>query len=190
MVRCPKCNSIHVSKILYGMPTYEAFEMADRGELILGGCEVWDNQPNYGCLNCKFQWSKVSLPASAIKKLRFKVWENGPGFLDIMKTWVYEIHRDGKVVKYTYYGKNRKYTEKRESSISERKLMKLYHEIQKVVSSNDEDIIVSRVCDGSSYQLQVSYIDGQKEILNGDINGGAIDKILVEFICMEFAEEF
>jgi hypothetical protein len=188
MVKCPSCNSTNVSEILYGMPTYEAFEMAERGELLLGGCEVCDGQPDYGCLDCKFQWSKMSLPASAIKKLRFKVWENGPGFLDMMKTWVYEIHCDGKIVKYTYYGSSRKYTERREASVSEKKLMKLYNEIQKVVSSNSEDIIVSRVCDGSSYQLQVSYIDGSKEILDGDIGGDTIYKILVKFISREFDE--
>ena len=38
MVRYLKCKSTHVSQILYGMLTYEAFEMAERGKLILGGC--------------------------------------------------------------------------------------------------------------------------------------------------------
>lgn len=186
MVKCPKCNSTNVSKIVYGMPTHEAFGMAERGELILGGCEVRDGQPDYGCLECNFQWSKMSLSASDIKKLRFKVWENGPGLCDLMKTWVYEIYYDGKVVEYSYCGKERKFAEKRETSVGETELMKLYCKIQKVISNNG--IIVSRICDGFSYQLQVSYIDGRKVFLNGDISGGTIDKILVEFVNMMLGE--
>lgn len=29
---CPKCDSLNVIKILYGMPTHEAFLMAEEGE--------------------------------------------------------------------------------------------------------------------------------------------------------------
>ncbi len=186
MVKCPKCQSTHVSKIVYGLPTYEALEMVDRGELILGGCEVWDGQPDYGCLDCKFQWSKMSLSSSDIKKLRFKVWENGPGLRDMMKKWVYEIHCDGKAVEYTYCGKERKFAEKKETSVGKTELMKLYCEIQQIVSSNG--LIVCCICDGYSYQLQVTYSDGRKEILDGDIVGGKTDKILIEFILREFGE--
>ena len=34
------------------MPSSELFEAKERGEVILGGCEVFDDQPEYRCKNC------------------------------------------------------------------------------------------------------------------------------------------
>lgn len=54
---CPKCGG-KVVKIIYGEPTEELFEAADRGEVILGGCCIAldenGNQisPEYGCVDC------------------------------------------------------------------------------------------------------------------------------------------
>ena len=42
MVVCPKCRSGRTAPILYGYPSHEAFEAEERGELILGGCEMID----------------------------------------------------------------------------------------------------------------------------------------------------
>lgn len=188
MVKCPKCKSEHTARILYGMPTYEAFELAERGELILGGCEIWPGQPDYGCLDCKFQWSKGSLPVSAIKKMRFKVWENGPGFLEYMKTWVYEIYPEGKMIQYLYYGKNRKYSEREVKKATVQKVEELYKSIQEIVALDPMGIIECRVCDGCSYQLQVSYIDGRKEIIDGDVGSGTVDGMLMSFINKYWAD--
>ena len=58
-MKCPKCQSIHVAPILYGMPRGDAFEMAERGEVIFGGCECLEGQLDYGCLDCKFEWLKL-----------------------------------------------------------------------------------------------------------------------------------
>lgn len=63
--------------ILYGMPTGEAFELAEQGNVILGGCEIiMDDTPqaDYGCLDCKYEWVPELLPASDISKIRFKFW--------------------------------------------------------------------------------------------------------------------
>lgn len=55
---CPKCGG-RIVKIVYGEPTEELFEAADRGEVILGGCCITldenGNQidPEYGCVNCE-----------------------------------------------------------------------------------------------------------------------------------------
>ena len=117
MVICPKCKSNHVSQILYGMPTHEAFRMAERGKLILGGCEIVPGQPDYGCLDCNFRWSKRSLLATAIKKIRVKLIDNGLKCLDDVENVVYEIHANGKAYKYTYRGGSRRYTEREEKRI-------------------------------------------------------------------------
>ena len=50
--KCPICGSTESLKILYGMPTYEAFEASERGELALGGCCVLPNSPTRRCKQC------------------------------------------------------------------------------------------------------------------------------------------
>ena len=111
MVICPKCRSDRTAPILYGYPSHEAFEAEERGELILGGCEMIDGMPHedYGCLDCGYRWSKELLPATQITKIRYKVVENGPCTIDFQQSWVYEIYPDGRCKEYTYQGQNRKY---------------------------------------------------------------------------------
>ena len=50
--QCPRCGGPTVP-IVYGYPTYETFEAADRGELRLGGCVVFDGQPTEHCTACE-----------------------------------------------------------------------------------------------------------------------------------------
>lgn len=51
--RCPLCKSPNVVRILYGMPSYEAFLDAEAGKIIIGGCVVSSNDPRWGCIDCK-----------------------------------------------------------------------------------------------------------------------------------------
>ncbi len=47
---CPVCNKRdEVVEIVYGMPTHEAFEKAQRGLFRLGGCVLEAHAPNYYC---------------------------------------------------------------------------------------------------------------------------------------------
>lgn len=50
--KCPVCGSNDIVKILYGMPTYETFQAAERGEISLGGCCISDNDPKWHCRAC------------------------------------------------------------------------------------------------------------------------------------------
>lgn len=50
--KCPACGSTDTVKILYGMPTYEAFEAVERGEISLGGCCILHNNPTRHCKAC------------------------------------------------------------------------------------------------------------------------------------------
>ena len=90
MVVCPKCRSDRTAPILYGYPSHEAFEAEERGELILGGCEMIDGMPHedYGCLDCRYRWSKELLPATQITKIRYKVVENGPCTIDSQQSCI------------------------------------------------------------------------------------------------------
>ena len=53
---CPKCGSSDVIPIVFGYPTVETGEAAERGELALGGCCVGDNDPDCACKACGHQW--------------------------------------------------------------------------------------------------------------------------------------
>ena len=55
--KCPKCGE-NLIEIIYGMPGSELFEAEERGEVILGGCEVSDDQPEYRCKNCDVDYSR------------------------------------------------------------------------------------------------------------------------------------
>ena len=57
MKKCPKCSAGLV-EIVYGMPSYELFEAAERGEVVIGGCEVIGDGPKYHCKNCNIDYSR------------------------------------------------------------------------------------------------------------------------------------
>ena len=59
--KCPLCGG-KVVHILYGEPSVEGFEMAERGEVALGGCIVWESMPDYQCLGCGQLFRKVHGP--------------------------------------------------------------------------------------------------------------------------------
>jgi hypothetical protein len=42
-----------VVTIVYGLPCTEAFEEAQAGNIVLGGCEVTDDDPSWQYLDCK-----------------------------------------------------------------------------------------------------------------------------------------
>lgn len=50
---CPACGSTQLVKILYGMPTGEALEASQRGEIGLGGCVIMPYSPDRACRRCK-----------------------------------------------------------------------------------------------------------------------------------------
>jgi len=55
---CPQCGAEgRIREILLGMPMGDAFEAAQRVELILGGCMIDLNKPRraHGCLDCGWE---------------------------------------------------------------------------------------------------------------------------------------
>ena len=49
---CPKCGSTDAVEIIYGYPTDETGMAAERGEIVLGGCLVGMEDPDYQCRGC------------------------------------------------------------------------------------------------------------------------------------------
>ncbi|MFZ5554162.1 MAG: hypothetical protein ACOZCO_13680 [Bacteroidota bacterium] len=48
-LKCPMGHTDEIIKIEYGMPDESMFEAADRGEIMLGGCEVSEDAPGWYC---------------------------------------------------------------------------------------------------------------------------------------------
>jgi hypothetical protein len=49
---CPACGSLELLEIVYGYPGHELFEADARGEVVLGGCVVGPESPDYECRDC------------------------------------------------------------------------------------------------------------------------------------------
>ena len=51
---CPNCNSPRLAKILYGLPRFDDKLDKDikEGRVVLGGCCISDNDPDYKCMDC------------------------------------------------------------------------------------------------------------------------------------------
>ena len=116
--------------------------------------------------------------------------ENGPCTIDSQQSWVYEIYPDGRCKEYTYQGQNRKYQFKTEEKVSEKKVYRLVCSLQKIIGAPlwEKNVIEGHVCDGCSYNLQITYADKRKEIINGDVAGGTFDSILEKFVRSVFPE--
>jgi hypothetical protein len=53
---CPACGSKQVQPIVYGLPGPELIERAERGEVALGGCIVFPENPEWQCALCLHAW--------------------------------------------------------------------------------------------------------------------------------------
>jgi DNA-directed RNA polymerase subunit RPC12/RpoP len=56
--KCPVCGG-KVVPINYGEPDYETFQASERGEIVLGGCLIGANAPDWACVKCGAQFLKV-----------------------------------------------------------------------------------------------------------------------------------
>ena len=53
---CPACKQKTGVDILYGLPTDEAFELAENNLLALGGCCIDLDGPERSCTSCGHEW--------------------------------------------------------------------------------------------------------------------------------------
>ena len=59
IINCPKCKtSDFVTPISYGYPSTIMWEHENIGEIILGGCSITEEAPDYRCTECQFEWQK------------------------------------------------------------------------------------------------------------------------------------
>ena len=62
---CTRCGSRNVARISYGYPMFSdgLQERLDAGEVQLGGCVVWPNQPTLACNACGLAMLSDGRPA-------------------------------------------------------------------------------------------------------------------------------
>lgn len=65
---CPVCHKKSGVRIIYGYPTEELVEQAEREDVILGGCIQLDGAPNRQCVNCGIQWKGNRPPTRTLLK--------------------------------------------------------------------------------------------------------------------------
>lgn len=53
---CPICGTLSALPIQYGYPTQIAIDRVKRGEIILGGCNLDSDSPQWMCTTCHHTW--------------------------------------------------------------------------------------------------------------------------------------
>jgi hypothetical protein len=57
--RCPQCGAEAVRPIVYGYPAPEATRQEDQGEIILGGCVIFEEAPTWRCKRCDAEGGRL-----------------------------------------------------------------------------------------------------------------------------------
>jgi hypothetical protein len=185
---CPKCKSNNVVPIVYGFPAPNALEEAEKGNVKLGGCLVYDidgcGMADRYCRECEYEWCIDDFLVEDITKVRFRYWSNW-GCYDPESTkedqWAFEIFPDGTIKYFAYPLKGRKVLYKNEAHIETDRVTDFY---QKVIWCYRPwtEIVDCLVCDGYSYELTITYKDNRKKKLHGDVGGGTVDEMVMSFL--------
>ena len=67
---CPKCGSVRVAEIFYGLPYFSAALERDIevGKIVLGGCGIKRDSPSWHCNDCRNEWGKPEILQQGNKK--------------------------------------------------------------------------------------------------------------------------
>jgi len=59
--KCPNCGDGRVARIAYGepAPSEELTRAIEAGEIVLGGCCVFQGSPKWQCLTCNQSWGVI-----------------------------------------------------------------------------------------------------------------------------------
>lgn len=60
---CPNCGERNmIASIQYGFPVLDEKLNRDLndGRVVLGGCEIYPDQPEFECSQCKHRWSRAN----------------------------------------------------------------------------------------------------------------------------------
>lgn len=184
---CPNCKSYNIIPVVYGYPSPEAFDEAENGNIKLGGDEILIGmcRPDLFCKDCKTEWCVDNFLSEDVVKVRFRYWSNW-GFYDPNSIhedqWAFDIFLDGMIKYYAYPRENRKVLDKDKVQIKRKQVIEFYDDLLQVFKPW-YNFVNSKVYDGCSYELTITYTDGRKKKRTGDVGGGSIDKIVMDFLC-------
>lgn len=72
--RCPDCSSASARPIIYGEPEEELGRRAERGEVVLGGCVIWGNDPAWSCRECGCRFGDMEKPHKKLPERSREEW--------------------------------------------------------------------------------------------------------------------
>jgi hypothetical protein len=55
---CPGCGAAETIPVMYGYPSYQAFQQQEAGLIMLGGCLVDPDNPDWHCKVCCHEWQQ------------------------------------------------------------------------------------------------------------------------------------
>ena len=186
---CPKCKSNNVIPIMYGYPAPEAMEEAEKGNLKLGGCMIYDidggGMADRYCEDCENEWCVDDFLVEDIVKVRFRYWSNWECYdLETIKEdqWAFEVFPDGTIKYFAYPRASRRVLDKEVVHIETERVLDFYQNLIWLYRPWTK-IIECKVCDGCSYELTITYSDNRKRKMHGDLGGGTVDKTVTDFLC-------
>ena len=66
---CPECGREDSVPLLWGLPDFEAMSLAERGQVVLGGCMVMGEDPAFACRSCGLEWGREVDPTADEQEL-------------------------------------------------------------------------------------------------------------------------
>ena len=167
-MKCPKCGSKRVARILYGMPAFneEMQRKINNEELYLGGCCISEHDPGYHCFGCGKDIGSAPVLYSKrgkedyrdiVRSIRFKEGSHRGGYQEIL----IKKPRNQIIINVTlgihqqlgYL--RREMTEEEWKKLLNRLYTKLYlHEWKK-------SFVNANVLDGKYWELEIKLTDGR-----------------------------
>lgn len=149
--KCSKCGSKNAIKILYGMPTHEAFLMAQEGKIKLGGCCITGTDPEYYCKDCDNEWDRQTAIDNAyndIQGIKSSVGGYFGGYYEV------EIDFHSRKLKWSHLGAGAE--EYYEEIIRQSNFDRFNEELKIVDLLNwKSKYIEPGVCDGTQWSVEI-----------------------------------
>jgi hypothetical protein len=172
-MKCPKCKSKNVKPILWGMPTYDAY---NSGKYYIGGCcipIIGDHISDYGCLDCDFLWCKKDFRAEDIKKIFIKI-QRSWGLLEDLETKYYRVYCDGRIIAYSTKGNSRKWQWKQEGKMSIKQFQKLARYLIEIILYKIPPEYEDEICDGDLLTVSIEFPDERKSTYSHFLQGTSV----------------
>ena len=79
---CPECGQENSVPLIYGLPGFDAFRLAERGLVALGGCLMPGEEAAFSCRSCELEWGRDSDPTADEAELAGLL---GVGYADVVR---------------------------------------------------------------------------------------------------------